>query len=138
VCNIGLPLTFKDGTHTQELGRQVLYGLTAFFLVVPAVFGAQDRGGVRRALRSRPAVAVGTISYGVFLWHFDWIKQLVDFGLLRHVTELRFVVLLVITAVLTLITAALSWFLVERPALSRKNRPPRIVAPRSAPEGAPR
>jgi peptidoglycan/LPS O-acetylase OafA/YrhL len=120
VCNIGLPTTFKNGTHAQELARQVLYGFTAFFLVVPAVFGSQERGVVRRALRSRPAVAVGIVSYGVFLWHFDWMRQLVDFGVLRHVHELRFLVLLVLTSVLTLVTATLSWFFVERPALDRK------------------
>ena len=137
VCHIGLPITFANGTHTQELARQVLYGLTAFLLVVPAVFGAQDRGVVRHLLRSRPAVAVGIVSYGVFLWHCDWIKQLVDFGLLRNAHELRFLVLLVTTAALTLATAALSWFLVERPALSRKSRLPRLVAP-PAVEGAPR
>jgi peptidoglycan/LPS O-acetylase OafA/YrhL len=124
VCNIGLPITFATGTSIQEMARQVLYGLTALFLVVPAVFGAQDRGGLRRLLRSRPVVAVGVVSYGVFLWHFDWVKQLVDFGLLRHIHELRFLVLLVLTAVLTLATATLSWVVVERPALSLKHRPP--------------
>ena len=124
VCNIGLPITFANGTHTEELARQVLYGLTALFLVVPAVFGMQDRGAVRGLLRSRPFVAVGVVSYGVFLWHFDWIKQLVDFGLLRNVHELRFLVLLVLTSVLTLATATLSWFVIERPALSLKRRLP--------------
>ena len=87
-----------------------------------AVFGPQDRNAVRRLLRSRPFVAVGVVSYGVFLWHFDWIKQLVDDGLLRHVHEWRFWVLLLLTAVLTMATAALSWFVVERPALSLKRR----------------
>ena len=125
VCNIGLPTTFANGTHSEELARQVLYGFTAFFLVVPAVFGSQDRGAVRRLLRSRPAVAVGIVSYGVFLWHFDWIKQLVDFGLLRNVSELRFLVLLVLTALLTTATATLSWFFVERPVLARKGWPAR-------------
>ena len=107
-------------------------------LVIPAVFGSQDRRGVRRLLRSRPAVGLGIVSYGVFLWHFDWIEQLVDFGLLRHVHELHFLVLLAVTAVVSVATATLSWFLVERPAISRKSRPPRLVAPRSAPEGAAR
>lgn len=124
VCNIGLPITFANGTHSEEMARQVLYGLTALFLVIPAVFGEQDRGAVRKLLRSRAFVAVGVVSYGVFLWHFDWIKQLVDFGVLRHVHELRFLVLLALTAALTMATAALSWFVVERPALSLKHRIP--------------
>jgi peptidoglycan/LPS O-acetylase OafA/YrhL len=133
VCNIGLPITFANGTNPEEMARQVLYGATALFLVVPAVFGAQDRGGVRRLLRSRPVVAVGVVSYGVFLWHFDWVKQLVDFGLLRHVHELRFLTLLALTAVLTLASAALSWFVVERPALALKTRVP-ARSPRSSSE----
>ena len=124
VCNIGLPITFANGTSAQEMARQVLYGLTALLLVVPAVFGAQDRGAVRRLLRSRPVVAVGVVSYGVFLWHFDWVKQLVDFGVLRNVHELRFLTLLALTALLTMATATVSWFAVERPALSLKRRPP--------------
>ena len=124
VCNIGLPITFANGTHAEEMARQVLYGLTALFLVVPAVFGVQDRGAVRALLRSRVFVAVGVVSYGVFLWHFDWIKQLVDFGLLRNVHELRFLVLLALTVALTMATAALSWFVIERPALSLKSRIP--------------
>jgi peptidoglycan/LPS O-acetylase OafA/YrhL len=124
VCNIGLPITFTNGTNPEEMARQVLYGATALLLVVPAVFGAQDRRGVRRLLRSRPVVAVGVVSYGVFLWHFDWVKQLVDVGLLRHVHELRFLILLALTAVLTMATATLSWFVVERPALSLKTRRP--------------
>lgn len=133
VSNIGLPITFATGTGAQEMARQVLYGLTALFLVVPAVFGTQDRGGVRRLLRSRPVVAVGVVSYGVFLWHFDYVKQLVDFGLLRHVHELRFLALLLFTAVLTMATAALSWFVVERPALALKHRRP-SRPPRSTPQ----
>ncbi|MDQ1466242.1 MAG: hypothetical protein QOH10_657 [Actinomycetota bacterium] len=126
VCNIGLHTDFAVGRYQrkQEMAHQILYGLTAFFLVVPAVFGPQERGVARRLLRSRLLTSIGIVSYGVFLWHYDWIKQLVDFGLLRHVHALRFPVLLAAAAVLTLVTAALSWFLVERPALAYKNRPP--------------
>ena len=129
VCNIGLPITFANGTHSQEMARQVLYGLTALFLVVPAVFGRQDRSGVRKLLRSRPFVAVGIVSYGVFLWHFDWIKQLVDLGLFRHVHEFAFWWLFVLTMALTMVTATVSWFVVERPALGAQAPVPVAVAP---------
>ncbi len=132
VCDIGLPTNFAVGSRPQEMVRQVLYGLIAFFLVVPAVFGPQDRGAMRRALRSRPAVAVGMVSYGVFLWHFDWMNQLIDDGLFRHVHEFRFLVLVALGSVLTLITAALSWFVVERPALALKQRPAWFARGRAA------
>jgi peptidoglycan/LPS O-acetylase OafA/YrhL len=131
VCNIGLQTNFAVGRYQrkEEMAHQILYGLTAFFLVVPAVFGPQDRSGVRRLLRSRVATAIGVVSYGVFLWHYDWIRQLVDFGLLRNVHTLRFLALLVPAVVLTLATATLSWFIVERPALSLKTRRP-VRSPR--------
>ena len=63
VCNIGLPITFANGTHPEEMARQVLYGLTALFLVVPAVFGPQDRsgcGGCCGAVRSSRSVSSPT------------------------------------------------------------------------------
>lgn len=127
VCNIGLKTSFGVNRYQrkEEMAHQILYGLTAFFLVVPAVFGRQDAGVVRRGLRSRVATSIGIVSYGVFLWHYDWINQLVDFGLLRHVHSFKFPVLFAVVVVLTLATATLSWFVVERPALAFKNRPPR-------------
>jgi peptidoglycan/LPS O-acetylase OafA/YrhL len=127
VCNIGLTTTFGVNRYQrkEEMAHQILYGLSAFFLVVPAVFGPQDAGVVRRVLRSRVATSVGIVSYGVFLWHYDWMNQLVDFGLLRHVHSFKFPVLFTVVVVLTLATAMLSWFVVERPALSYKYRPPR-------------
>src|SRR5204862_225100 len=97
----------------QEMAHQILYGLTAFFLVVPAVFGPQERGVARRLLRSRVLTSIGIVSYGVFLWHYDWIKQLVDFGLLRHVHALRFPVLL----------AAAAWLFLASTVASRLRAP---------------
>jgi peptidoglycan/LPS O-acetylase OafA/YrhL len=135
VCHIGLPINFAVGTTHRELLHQVLYGLVAFFLVLPAVFGPQDHGRVRRLLRSRVASAVGIVSYGVFLWHFDWITKLDDWGLVKVTHGLRFALVLAVAAVLTLATAALSWFLVERPILEWKNRPPWRSAPRGVEQG---
>src|SRR5579884_851526 len=51
-----------------NLERQTLYGLFAFFLLLPAVFGPQDRSLVRRFLQCWPVAAIGVISYGVYLW----------------------------------------------------------------------
>jgi peptidoglycan/LPS O-acetylase OafA/YrhL len=126
VSNIGLETLFAVGTYRrkEEMAHQILYGFTALFLVLPAVFGDQYRGAGRRLLRSWLFTAVGVVSYGVFLWHDDWIKQLGDFGLMRNVHVLRFPVVLAIALPLTFATATLSWFLIERPVLARKHRPP--------------
>ncbi len=51
----------------MSLARQTLYGLFAFFVVLPAVFGPQDRGVVRGLLRARPVALLGVVSYGIYL-----------------------------------------------------------------------
>jgi peptidoglycan/LPS O-acetylase OafA/YrhL len=121
---LGLPRTFGDLPKGGEMGRQVLYGLTALFLVVPAAFGPQDRGLVRAALRHPAVVWVGTVSYGVFLWHFDWLRLLERWGALGWAPGLRFLSVLAMTVALALGSAAVSWALVEGPIQRRRQRRP--------------
>ena len=116
---LGLPRTFGDLPKAGEMGRQVLYAATAFFLLLPAIFGPQDRSRIRRALRSRPAHAFGVISYGVFLWHFDWLVQLRDWGTISAISHFRFLTILLLALLFGLASATVSWFLLERPLLRR-------------------
>jgi peptidoglycan/LPS O-acetylase OafA/YrhL len=73
-------------------------------------------------LDSRVAVALGTVSYGVFLWHDQWLAQLRTWGAFDWLPDLRLVSVFVMTLALTLVTAVASWVLVERPLLRRKDR----------------
>jgi len=116
VCNIGLPEALASGTVRQDLLRQVLFGAFAFFLVLPAALG-RENAYVRRVLDQPVAVAVGTVSYGLFLWHFPWLEQVKEW----YPTAPTLPVLALVLA-LSLATAAASWFLVERPLL-RTARP---------------
>ena len=52
----------------------------AFFLILPAVFGAQHTGVTRRFLQLRPMVYLGTISYGIYLWHQAFIEKMHQWG----------------------------------------------------------
>lgn len=113
-AHLGLPTDGRSGTTAQDLARQILFGLFAALLVAPAALGSG--GGVRRALTWRPLVLVGLVSYGVFLWHFDWLEQLGDFGVSTHGYG-GFVALLALALPLTLVCAAASWLVVETPAL---------------------
>lgn len=94
--------------------RQAAFGLVGLCLLVPATFGDQARGGVRRTLQSRPVVWVGTVSYGLYLWHLDILQELPGW-LGRPFAEVSIPLLLGLTLVLGLLAAAASWYGLERP-----------------------
>ena len=123
---IGLPrIPVYQSSLGEAIGRQLLYGAFAFFLLIPAVFGPQDHGLIRRVLRSRPAVAVGVVSYGIYLWHETWMLKILDW-LHRPLFTTSFLKLTVGVTVLAVASAALSYVVVEQPfqRLGRR-RPPR-------------
>ncbi len=109
--------------------RQVTFTLCALLLLVPAVFGPQDHGLLRRLWAWRPVVWVGTVSYGLYLWHVGVLERLVDRPpglagagepgwdgwLPDRIDPPSFAVLLLATFALALGIAALSWYLLERP-----------------------
>ncbi len=103
-------------------------GLGAAFVVLPAVFGPQDQGLVRRLLRLRPLVALGVVSYGFYLWHLPVWIQAEDWG----VAALPMLVQALIVFVIAVGLATASWFVVERPIIRWSTRR-RTVAP--APHG---
>ncbi len=127
---LGLSADTLNITKRQEMLKQMFYGATGFFLLLPAVFGDQERGRIRWFLRSRVVAWVGLVSYGVFLWHKDLIKLLAPenaFGqpILRSwILAPHFLSVLVLTLAMTFAVAALSYYFVERPALRLKRRPP--------------
>jgi peptidoglycan/LPS O-acetylase OafA/YrhL len=127
MVQLNMPIDIYLETETiQTLGLTVFCGLVAFFLIFPAVFGSQDRKGLRGLLRSKVMVFLGTISYGMYLWHIIYVKQVNHWsndGELPHNLYVWFVVVLG----LTLATATISYYVVERPIirLSHKGRPPR-------------
>lgn len=109
--------------------RQFAFTLCAVLLLIPAVFGDQGDGWLRRLWRWGPVAWVGTVSYGLYLWHVGVMERLVERpagsrtptdpgwpGWLSDLgVEPSFVSLLVGTFVIALMAAATSWYLVERP-----------------------
>ena len=116
---LDLPRVFSDLPKGGELWRQVLYAATAVGLVAPAVFGDQHRGAIRALLRSWPMAALGVISYGIFLWHFDLMKKLDEWY-----PHASFAGLLVAVSAAAIAVSVVSWFLLEKPlqSLSRRRR----------------
>jgi peptidoglycan/LPS O-acetylase OafA/YrhL len=128
---VGLPVILETVWGGKAYAKQFLYGFTAFFLLLPAVFGPQDRGPVRRLLRFAPIAYLGMISYGIYLWHQAFIKKVHQWGgwapgpgenaLLSF--RGNFLVHVVAALALSVIAATISWYLIERPILRRKNQP---------------
>jgi peptidoglycan/LPS O-acetylase OafA/YrhL len=114
--------------------RQLVFALVTALVLVPAVFGDQTRGLARRAWGWRPVVWMGSVSYGLYLWHLDWMERSVGslfwpgwVGTPAGASNLAW--LLVVGIGIGLISAAASWYLVEEPlqrfrgALGRGPRP---------------
>lgn len=110
-------------TPGQVMGREVLYGLVAVLLVVPGIFGSDERGAIRQLLRSRPLVLAGLVSYGIYLTHNAAIDAYVSH---RHLVVFAsgtpWPPLAAATAAGTAVGSVLLYRLVERPALALKAR----------------
>jgi peptidoglycan/LPS O-acetylase OafA/YrhL len=93
----------------------------SFFSLLPGIFGPQDRGAIRRLLRSRVVQALGVVSYGIYLWHENWIEKFLDW---RGIAPFSgdFWPMLGAVLGLTIVSAAVSDAFVERPALRLKRR----------------
>lgn len=116
--------------------RQFLYGLVGLLMMVPAVFGDQASGLIRRVLRWSPVAWVGTISYGLYMWHLDLMARLVDKPTAGSLSTLRWRgwagtpfgqpaplwATLAVGFGLGTLVAAVSWYGLERPLQRLKRR----------------
>jgi peptidoglycan/LPS O-acetylase OafA/YrhL len=115
----------------EALVKSVLYTVSAAFFVLPLVFGPEYEGLVRRAASSRFAVWMGDISYGIFCLHLLALEAAMSVLDVEEFTG-RFWAVFALTVTLTVLLAAPSYHLLERPILSLKNSGP--FAPRAAAE----
>jgi len=112
---------YSKVTRVQDFGIAFLYGLVALFVLIPVVFGDQQQGRLRGFLQSRVMVSLGLVSYGIYLWHIIWVQQLKVWfhdGTIGANIWLWFL----IVGALTLTTATLSYYWVERPAIRWSHR----------------
>ncbi len=125
-----------DLTTAEQVIEHVGFGLIVLALMLPAVFGHDAGGPVRRLLGARALRWLGDISYGIFLWHLTVMFALADHGALTWVPGNRFVSLTLVTLAVTIPLAAASFYLVERPLMrvGGRRRPPAAPAAAAAPE----
>ena len=112
--------------------------MVALLLLVPAVAGG---GAPGRVLGWSPLRWLGTISYGIFLFHLPFLQLLSDEGLTRWESWLHpYLVWSIVGLAGTIALATACWFAVERPALRLKPlagpwRPPAARPARALPAG---
>lgn len=113
-----VPLAWTPG---QWIGRFVLGGLLSFFLVAIAVVGPQDVGLVRRVLRHPIVAWVGSVSYGIYLWH-QTVLTLLFQALGGGKGPIAFLELAGAGVPLATAVAGVSWYVLERPLLAWAQR----------------
>ena len=100
----------------QNLAEHLLFAAFAVAVVLPAVVDAP--GVPRRVLTRPPLVWLGTISYGIFLWHFQIAERLAH----AWIPGIGLGALTAATLVLSVAAGALSYYAIERPALRLRLR----------------
>ena len=100
------------------VATHVALGLAGAFLVLPAI--ARDSRAREVRLLSAPLMAwVGTVSYGVYLWHIAWLRVLngPHLAVPNHSAPIgQALALFLATVAGAIALGAASWYLVERPA----------------------
>ncbi len=99
--------------------RQFLYAVVAACLLLVAVF-AGPRSLPSKFLGARAMAWLGTLSYGIYLWH----KSIVEYASKHfggHYFDARFATVVAVGFVGSVVLAALSWRFFERPLERFKN-----------------
>jgi peptidoglycan/LPS O-acetylase OafA/YrhL len=120
---LGGPRLLDPPTHLEAVLKHLLYGASALFLLLPAVFVPAEGTPWTRLLSSRPLHLVGQVSYSVFALHLVvlyFVLEAMAGGPFRG----RFWTVWVVTTGASLVVAAVSYRLVERPLtdLGRRSR----------------
>ena len=122
------PLTFDPAEPNSLVIKHVLYGVIAAFLLLPGFLGVGDTSdGVPphswwAAILANPIVVyLGTISYGVFLWHLVLLRFIQN-ALGLQVFSGGFWIVWPLVVLASIAVASASWFILERPILAWAHR----------------
>jgi peptidoglycan/LPS O-acetylase OafA/YrhL len=137
---VGLTGAYDEGyTGSEYAARHVLYAVAALGLILPGVIGVRDGGRVRRFMALRPLAYLGTISYGIYLWHLAVMVQLQRWGWAGEAGPGPFLELYVPTLGGGVLAGVVSWRILQRPMLRwGPTWRPRLARNATMPSVAPR
>lgn len=121
---LGGPIHLETPTHGQALVKELAYALIAALLLGAAVRASEDETWPTRAEAQALLSGAGDVSYGLFLWHV-LVLQVLFTTLHLTLFHAPFALVLIVTLVVSLALARLSWRVVEAPAIRWAHRSPR-------------
>ncbi len=124
---------YLGATEGQQVWQRLVQPVIALLLVAPMVLAPGASTRLHGFLRSRPLVFVGTVSYGIYLWHTVVIARLNERWPLDERGAWAALAVVATMFVATLLAATASWFAVERPLLALAHRVGRRPAPSRGP-----
>jgi peptidoglycan/LPS O-acetylase OafA/YrhL len=128
---------FRLAHHEPTFRDHVLLAVFAVLVVLPGVFEGPGNGLVRAALRNRLLAWLGLISYGLYLWHGPILVKLSQVSWVTSLPGGKLVALTVTSCAITLVCAAVSYYVLERPLLRYKRSRPAAEIPAAPPGTCP-
>ncbi len=124
---LGVPLLMELGWDNQGA---MVWGITVVELATMVLLVAvQQRSGLVFDMLSAPAlVRLGTLSYGIYLWHYPVVRYLR--------ADLPWPLVVPLALAISTALAALSFYTVERWALNFRDRHPRAGGASSSPSAS--
>ncbi|MGB3412321.1 MAG: acyltransferase [Microthrixaceae bacterium] len=112
---LNLPM-FPTFTPKQAFAVRIIYVVVAALVVLPAVVGRQSGRVVQALFANRLAIWVGLVSYGIYIWHEAWLDIYLRW-FDEQVLAASIVGMGLFAVAMTMICAAASWYLIERPVM---------------------
>ena len=122
---LGLGFEVGSSDPATSMVKEGLYAAIGFLVVLPVALAGATLPRSLRWLGSRPMVVLGVLSYGIYLWHEGILDIYRDTRDLPVFTGSLPAALLA-TIAGSVAAAAVSYVLVERPALTLKDRRRRL------------
>lgn len=108
-----LAMTVRESTNWMYYGGYFLVAVLSVAVILSLDTGLKQSNPLSRGLSLRPVVFIGTISYGLYVWHWPLFLALNS----EH-TGLNGIALFALRFAVTFAVAIASWYLLEQPMRS--------------------